>query len=152
MKEISTTKLVRVADLNHHGTLFAATAMAWLVETGFLSVALALEEPNEIVFVAMDNITYKRPVNSGELLNLSAKIVECGTTSLMSYVEARNSLTGEYCFSGFLTYVCIDKTNRKKKEHGYTLDDTNDEVEIALRSAAQEIKIQKRRIEKIYNK
>ena len=46
MKIYETLHLVKGEDLNHHGTLFAARAAAWLVEAGFAAAACCPHGPS----------------------------------------------------------------------------------------------------------
>ena len=49
MKQYETLHLVKQEDLNHHGTLFAARAAAWVVESGFAAAACEHGNTDDIV-------------------------------------------------------------------------------------------------------
>lgn len=121
MIEINTYQLVKMGDLNHHGTLFVAKALEWLSETGFITASHAYHDPNEIVYRAMDDFKFLRPAQKGEIVRFHGKVINVGTSSITVSVKAVSYTDTEekdpYCM-GKITYVVIDKVTRKKKAHG----------------------------------
>ncbi len=136
MKEYETLHLVKGEDLNHHGTLFAARAAAWLVEAGFATVACEHGNPDEIVMRNLQNMSFTTPVQKGTVVKFTGRVVYAGNTSLMVAVNAKDALSGEVAIEGYLTFVTIDKETGKKKQHNVVLDDAADEAEQKLREKA----------------
>lgn len=136
MKKYQTTHLVAGADLNHHGTLFAARAAAWLVEAAFAAAACTYGK-NEIVCLNIQHMSFERPVKPGTILNFEARVVFAGKTSFMVAVSAADVLEKEKVIEGRLTFVAVDEQTGKKTEHHIVLDEPEDEEEVQQRGAAE---------------
>lgn len=143
MKTYETIHLVKSEDLNHHGTLFAARAAAWLVEAGFAAAACEHGGTDEVVMRNLQNMSFYKPVQKGTALRLVSRVVYAGTTSLVVSVLAKNAMTEEQYFDGYITYVTIEAGLGKKKAHGIVLDDTSNQEELNLRRAAKQLISQK---------
>lgn len=139
MKKYGTSHLVAGADLNHHGTLFAARAAAWFVEAAFVAASCTYGK-NEIVCLNIQNMSFKRPVKPGTILNFEARVVLAGKTSFIVAVSAADALSGEKTIDGMLTFVTVDEQTGKKVEHQIILDEPEDEAEIQQRAAAEALK------------
>ena len=94
MKKYGTSHLVAGADLNHHGTLFAARAAAWFVEAAFVAASCTYGK-NEIVCLNIQNMSFKRPVKPGTILNFEARVVLTGKTSFIVAVSASDAFSEE---------------------------------------------------------
>ena len=136
MKTYETLHLVKSEDLNHHGTLFAARGASWLIEAGFATAACEHGNTDEVVLRSINNVSYSKPVKPGSIVRLVSRVVYAGSSSLMVAVCGKNSLTEEVAIEGYLTFVTIDESTGKKKEHGILLDETSDEEELRLRECA----------------
>ena len=139
MKKYGTSHLVAGADLNHHGTLFAARAAAWFVEAAFVAASCTYGK-NEIVCLNIQNMSFKRPVKPGTILNFEARVVLAGKTSFIVAVSAADALSGEKAIDGMLTFVTVDEQTGKKVEHNIVLDEPENEAEIQQRAAAEALK------------
>lgn len=139
MKIYETLQLVKSEDLNHHGTLFAARAAAWLIEAGFTTAACEHGDTDEVVLRSLQNMSFSRPVQKGTVVRFVSRIVAAGNTSLTVAVTAMNALTGELAIEGFITFVTIDKATAGKKPHNIVLDEAVDEEEIQLREKAKQL-------------
>lgn len=140
MKKYETLHLVKSEDLNHHGTLFAARATAWLVEAGFAVAACEHGNPDEIVLRGMKDMSFSKPVPKGTVLCYEGLVVQVGNTSMVVCVKAKNAITGEQYIEGYITFVTIDAGTALKKEHNLVLDDTADTEEFALREKAARLR------------
>ena len=139
MKTYETHHLVKGEDLNHHGTLFAARAAAWLVEAGFATAACEHGNPDEIVMRNLQTMSFSKPVKKGSVVKFTGKVVYTGVSSLMVCVCARDALSGEAAIEGYITFVTIDNLTGKAKPHQVVLDSTTDEEEKRLREKAQQL-------------
>lgn len=137
MKIYETLQLVKSEDLNHHGTLFAARAAAWLIEAGFTTAACEHGDADEIVLRNLQNMSFSKPVQKGTVVRFESRVVAAGNTSLTVAVTAKNALTGEQAIEGFITFVTIDKTTACKKPHNIVLDEPADEEERLFRERAE---------------
>lgn len=139
MKEYETLHLVKEEDLNHHGTLFAARAAAWLVETGFATAACEHGNTEEVVMRNLQNMSFSKSVKKGTIVKFTGRVVYTGNTSLVVAVTAKDSLTGEATIEGYITFVTIDKDTGKKMPHKVVLDDVSSEEEQQLRTNAKRL-------------
>ena len=117
--------LIKGSDVNHHGTLYAGKGADWMVESGFIAAA-ALVGTHHVVCLKIHGMLFKRPVRPGTLLRLDSQVVLAGKTSLTSYVQASDAMTGEYIVDGYMTFIHVDD-NGKSIAHGLTIEAKNEE-------------------------
>jgi acyl-CoA hydrolase len=110
-KPVSTTRLVKSEDLNHHGTLFAGRTAEWFVESGFISAA-TLVSPKSIVCLKIHGLYFTKPVRPGEILTFVSKIVYTGKSSLVSYIHVTKEGETEPLVSGFITFINVNEETR----------------------------------------
>ena len=139
MKKYETLHLVKEEDLNHHGTLFAARAAAWLVESGFTTAACEHGRADEIVMRNLHDMSFSKPIHKGTVVRLEGQVVYTGKTSMMVAVQASNALNDSKAIEGFITFVTIEKETMEKKAHQVRLDVTKDEEELLLRKKASKL-------------
>lgn len=139
MKQYETLHLVKQEDLNHHGTLFAARAAAWLIEAGFTTAACEHGNTDEIVMRNLQNMSFFKPVKPGTVMCFAGRVVHAGSTSLIVAVTAKNAVTGEPAIEGYITFVTIDKEKGGKMPHSIVLDEPGDEEECILREKARKL-------------
>lgn len=136
MKEYEALHLVKGEDLNHHGTLFAARAAAWLIEAGFVAAACEHGNSDEVVLRNLNNMSFSKPVQKGSIINFISRVVYVGSTSMMVSVLAKDAMTGQVAVEGYITFVTIDAGTGQKLTHSIALDDTTDEEELRQRQCA----------------
>lgn len=124
---------VKSEDLNHHGTLYAGRCVEWMVEAGLIA-ACDVTQSEDIVCMRINGLLFRKPVAKGTLVAIQSSVAYAGRTSLMSYVEVSNKITGEFIVDGFFTYVYVDKDGRPKP-HGITISAETDEEAAIMRDA-----------------
>lgn len=85
MRETRMVYPVFPGETNHYGTLFGGTAMAWMDQAAF--VAASRHAKRKVVTVHSDAVDFKRPVPLGSIVELVARVVEVGRTSMRVKVE-----------------------------------------------------------------
>lgn len=140
MKIYETLHLVKGEDLNHHGTLFAARAAAWLVEAGFAAAACEHGNADEIVLRNLQEMSFSKPVKKGTVVKFESRVVYAGSTSLQVAVTAKDAMTGEQAIEGYITFVTIEESTGKKKQHKVVLDEASGEEERRQRERAVQMK------------
>jgi acyl-CoA hydrolase len=120
LTETSISHLIRPEDLQHHGTLFAGRMAEWLVETCFVAASRLVGKPEDIVCVQIHGISFKKPANNGDIVDIKARVALIGPTSIT--VSGRAFVNnGEIpSVSGMITFVTVDKDG-KPYEHGLIL-------------------------------
>ncbi len=131
---VTTRHLVKNADLNHHGTLFAGRMAEWFVETGLMAAAAFIPVEN-IVCLNIHNMVFKKPVQLGEIVEFTGKIVLAGRTSLIANICMR--VGDAEIVNGFITYVNVGK-NGRPIPHNVVIEATSKE-DIALQEQAKKL-------------
>ena len=114
--------LAMPADTNPHGDIFGGWIMSQMDIAGGI---LARESTcSRIVTVAVDSITFIKPVNVGDVVCCYGEVVKMGTTSITIDLEvwvkptldkpAGESIKSQVTKAAF-TYVSVDSAGRKKK-------------------------------------
>lgn len=138
MKEYVNSRLVKSEELNHHGTLFAGRTAEWFVESSFIAAASTIGDPKDVVCLNIHGLLFRYPVNKGDIVKFTSKVVHLGKTSIVVYTKMETELAKTTPVDGFITFISVDK-NGNKTPHGITLDETQDEEELALRERAKNL-------------
>ena len=112
--------LVKPEDLNHHGTLFAGQMASWLVEAGFIAAARLCGKPADVVCVQLNEMTFKKPVNLGDIIEIKSRVAYLGSTSITVYSQVFRKQDEAPLVSNMATFVTVDKQNKPYK-HGFEL-------------------------------
>lgn len=130
-------RLIKSEDLNHHGTLFAGRMAEWFVEGGFVAAAMAVGNPDNIVCLKVHGMRFNIPARKGDILDITAKVVDVGRTSLTVFNQTLSTKTGKVLVEGFITFVNVDGDG-KKMPHGLILENLTEE-ELELQQKAKEL-------------
>ena len=102
---------------NHYDTLFGGTAMHMMDEVAFITATRFSRM--RMVTVSSDRIDFKKPIQSGTIVELIGKVSYIGNTSLKVrvdiYVEQMYSDVRERAISGDFTFVAIDENKKPLK-------------------------------------
>lgn len=105
-------KAVFPGETNHYDTLFGGVALQWMDEAAFIAATRFTRK--KVVTVSSDKVNFKTPIPSGSLVELDAKVVRVGTTSLEVsvdvYREDMYSDTRILALHGKFSFVTQDKT------------------------------------------
>ncbi len=85
MRETRMVYPVFPGETNHYGTLFGGTVLAWMDQAAF--VAATRHAKRKVVTVHADAVDFKRPVPLGSIVELVARVVGVGRTSMRVEVE-----------------------------------------------------------------
>jgi acyl-CoA hydrolase len=122
MLESVILRLVKPEDLNHHGTLFAGQMAKWLVEAGLITASRLGGKPEDVVCVRLNGMTFKKPVNNGDLIEIKSKIAYLGSTSITVSSQVFRKQDIAPLVSSMATFVTVDKGNRPY-QHGFKLSE-----------------------------
>lgn len=139
--EAVSMRLVKSEDLNHHGTLFAGRTAEWFVEAGFVAAA-SLLKPQNVVCLQIHGMFFSAPVNPGEVLKFTSKIVYTGRSSLMAYIDVARMNESKSLVNGFVTYIHVDH-NTRPDAHGIEIIPETEEDKL-LQAQAIELKNQRK--------
>lgn len=101
--------MVFPGDTNHHGTLFGGVALAHMDKVAFLAASRHGRAP--FVTAASEKIDFAAPARSGDMVEVTGRVVRVGTSSLDVEVElvAETPVTGErrLCTRGRFALVAV---------------------------------------------
>ena len=104
------------ADANANGDIFGGWMMAQMDLAG--AVVAVRRAKGRVATVAVEAMTFHRPVMIGDLVSCFAGVERVGRTSMTiridAWVERRASGEGAQVTSGLFTYVAIDDQGRPR--------------------------------------
>lgn len=99
---------------NHLGTLFGGQALAWMDKAAF--VAATRHARRTVVTARSEQVDFRAPVRQGQLVELRARIVGVGTSSMQVEVElvAEDPLSGvaQLATRGKFLMIALDEHGR----------------------------------------
>ena len=118
--EDSTTRIFKAVfpnTTNHYDTLFGGTAMQLMDEAAFICATRFSRK--RVVTVSSDQIDFKHSIPGGTLVELIAKVIKVGNTSLKVsvdiFIEEMYQDKRSKAISGILTFVAIDDNKQPVK-------------------------------------
>ena len=112
--EVRMVEIVFPNHTNHLGTLFGGQAMAWMDKAAFL--AAARYSRRTVVTAHSDQVDFKLPIRVGEMVEIVARVVDVGRSSMTVQVEliAEDLHSGErkLCTRGHFVMVALDAEGR----------------------------------------
>ena len=94
----------------HLGTLFGGQALAWMDKAAF--VVATRYARRTVVTARSEQVDFRLPVRQGQLVELTARIVATGRSSMQVEVDlvAEDPLTGDsrLCTRGRFTMIALD--------------------------------------------
>lgn len=95
---------------NHLGTLFGGQALAWMDKAAF--IVASRHARRTVVTARSEEVNFRTPVREGQLVELAARVVEVGRSSMKVEVEltAEDPLTGDrrVCTTGRFVMIALD--------------------------------------------
>ena len=133
-RRFDTYRLVKSEDLNHHGTLFAGRSAEWFVESAFVAAAHQVP-PENIVCVQVHGMHFSRPVNRGDVVRFTSRLVHAGRTSLVAHAVLCTA-DDRQVVDGFVSFVHVDADGRPQPHGVSVFAGTDEERRIQERARA----------------
>ena len=126
--KISMSEIVMPNDTNNLNTLFGGKLMYWM---DMAAAICAHKHTNNVVVTAsVDNITFKAPINKGDIVTLNAFITRVFNTSMEIFIEvtAQNSNNNKKIESNtaFFTFVALNQKGKPIKVNEIYPENKND--------------------------
>ena len=126
--KISMSEMVMPNDTNNLNTLFGGKLMYWM---DMAAAICAHKHTNNVVVTAsVDNITFKAPINKGDIVTLNAFITRVFNTSMEIFIEvtAQNSNNNKKIESNtaFFTFVALNQKGKPIKVNEIYPENKND--------------------------
>ena len=111
-------KLVLPGHMNDQGSLFGGYLLKWLDE--FAYITASMEFPgHRFVTIALNNVEFKHPIKSGQILKFAVSRVRLGPSSveylLEVFGEKLRDEEEKVLFATNVTFVNVSETGEKKK-------------------------------------
>ena len=115
-REPAIRNIAMPADANASGDIFGGWMMSQMDMAG--GVAAVRRAKGRVVTVAVEAMTFHRPVLVGDLVSCYAEVTRVGRTSLSvridAWVERRSDGATEQVTSGTFTYVAVDEARKPR--------------------------------------
>jgi uncharacterized protein (TIGR00369 family) len=115
LTEARLIEIVFPEQTNHYGTLFGGQALALMDKAAF--IAASRYARRAVVTASSERVDFHVPVRQGQLVELLARVVATGRTSLTVEVKlySEELLSGErkLCTQGRFVLVAVDPEGRK---------------------------------------
>lgn len=116
-EEISETRVAKMvfpSTTNHYDTLFGGEALKWMDEVAYIAATRFARK--QVVTISTEQVDFKRPIPSGILVELVARVIHVGRTSLKVvvniFLEELYSDKREKAITGVFNFVAIDENKR----------------------------------------
>jgi acyl-CoA hydrolase len=121
---VEMNNLVLPSHTNALGTIFGGTIMSWV---DIAAAICALRHSREVcVTVSIDRLKFLAPAYVGQNVNVRARLIHTGKTSMMIEVDAftEDLRTGDInkCVSAHLTFVALDDNKKPTAVPGILLE------------------------------
>jgi uncharacterized protein (TIGR00369 family) len=113
--KLSMSFLAEPNDVNYSGTVHGGKVMKWIDEIGY---ALSIQFTKKYcVTKFVDDIEFLKPIHIGDLVNLEAKIIKVGKTSLRIKIDVSSTnliknKSKKNC-ECFIVFVAVDQKGNK---------------------------------------
>ena len=113
-REARLWEIVFPDDTNHLGTLFGGRALAWMDKAAF--VAATRYARRTVVTARSEQVDFHVPVRQGQLVELIARIIEVGRSSMQVEVELHtedpHAGTRHLCTRGRFVMIALDANGK----------------------------------------
>lgn len=114
-EEIIRTEIVMPSMTNTHGTMFGGKVLEMMDLTCGIASMSFCRKP--VVTISSDQVEFKVPIRTGHIIQMRAKVVYTGNTSMSVKVDLFSQHPAEddwrLCTSGYFNFVALDRTGRK---------------------------------------
>jgi len=118
--EVSIRTLAMPADTNQNGDIFGGWLLGQMDIGGGIFTSKVAE--GRTVTVAIDAMTFRKPVYVGDVVSVYVDLIRIGTSSITVHVEAwvtrRDESDLVHVTEGNFTYVAVDENNRPRPVRG----------------------------------
>ena len=111
---VTRTEVVLPGMTNNHNTMFGGFVLQMMDMTCAIAAARFCSQP--VVTISSERVDFKVPIRAGYTVELTARVVYTGTTSMTIKVQVYSQpFTGgnrRLCTEGFFNFVALDRTGR----------------------------------------
>ncbi len=115
--DVRMVELVFADDTNHYGTLFGGNGLSMMAKASFITATRNCRKI--LVLAAVERTDFSTPISEGEIVDLSAKVISIGTSSIKVNVKmwGEGLLTGKrkLCADSDFIMVAVNKSGKATK-------------------------------------
>lgn len=109
------TEIVLPSMTNTHGTMFGGKMLEMMdVTCGIAAIRYC---GLDVVTISSERVDFKVPIRAGRIVELTARVVFTGSTSMTVKVDVHSQHMAEerkqLCTTGFFNFVALDRTGRR---------------------------------------
>ena len=123
--ELITTYICKASDIGVHDNMFGGTILA-IIDDAAASYTAQICDTQRVVTVKIDELVFKKPVKSGNIIKVYGEVVEFGNTSITVYLEVRKHNvyvgTQEVVTHTKMKFVRIDDEGKPLPIHQHVKD------------------------------
>lgn len=112
---ISTTRLVKNEDLNHHATLYGGRCVEWCVQMAYVTAANCFDENRPLVFMSIRSLSMREPARLGEILEFTGRVDYVGESTIGVRVDGRKlhpKSNSRLVVTGTFLFCTVDEEGR----------------------------------------
>ena len=113
-ESVTRTELVIPPMTNSHGTMYGGLVLEMMDMTCGIAAMRFCRRP--VVTVSSERVDFKVPIRAGYIVELDARVVYTGRTSITVKVEVFSQSVAHtekrLCTSGFFNFVALDETGK----------------------------------------
>lgn len=114
ISETRVAKMVFPATTNHYDTLFGGIALKWMDEVAYIAATRFARKP--LVTISTEQINFTHPIPCGILIELVARVVKVGRTSLKVevniFLEELDCDKRTKAITGHFNFVAVDENKK----------------------------------------
>jgi acyl-CoA hydrolase len=111
--EVRSVQIVLPGHANPYSSLFGGTLLQWMDTTAAIAAMRFCQR--SVLTASLESIDFRQPIHVGEMVEVVARAVYAGRTSVIVRVEVfREALAGDrdLCTSGYFSMVAVDSAGR----------------------------------------
>lgn len=109
------SEMIMPNDTNPLGNLMGGNLMRWMDICGGICAAKHCE--SHVVTASVDNVSFQKPIDEGDVITLEANVTRAFNTSLEVYVEVSvadiTGVNSRKSNHAYLTFVALDEKTKK---------------------------------------
>lgn len=123
------TELIMPNDTNPLGNLMGGNLMHWMDIAGGICAAKHAEA--HVVTASVDHVSFKRPINLGDVITITASVTRAFNTSVEVFLQVKTSnivqQEAKVSNHAYMTFVALDPYTHKPKSIPKVIPETDRE-------------------------
>jgi acyl-CoA hydrolase len=139
--EVFVTDIILPHQTNNHGTMFGGEVMAMMDKAAAIAGLRFCRK--SLVTASSERIDFRTPIQAGEIIEASARVIYVGRTSMIArvHIYAEHPLLGDkrLCTTGYFSLVAVDEQGQPVLVPHLELSDEQAQAEWAIGEALRRV-------------